>query len=96
VLALADNTYRVAVCALGPKPVRCPLTEAVLNGNKLSEKLLAKAKETILREISPIADIRSSKEYRLHMTQVMLGRALQNAVARLFGKGPKYGTENIA
>lgn len=96
VLVFADHTYRVAVCALGPKPARCPRTEALLNGNKLGEKLLSKAKETILQEVSPISDIRSSKEYRLHMTQVMLGRALEKAVARLFGKGPKYGTENIA
>lgn len=95
-LAFADNTYRVAVCALGPKPVRCPQTEAVLNGSKLADKVLAKAKETILREVSPISDIRSSKEYRLHMAQVMLGRALEIAVARLFGKGPRYGSENIA
>ena len=91
VLALADNTYRVAACALGPKPARCPGTEAVLNGNKLTEKILAKAKETILKEISPITDIRSSKEYRNHMAAVMLGRALQAAVARLFGKAPRYG-----
>jgi carbon-monoxide dehydrogenase medium subunit len=96
VLAFADNTYRVAACALGPVPARCPGTEAALNGAKLGEKTLAKAKETILREVSPISDIRSSKEYRLHMTQVMLGRALENAVARLFGKGPKYGSDNIA
>jgi len=95
-LAFADNTYRVAVCALGPTPYRCPETEAVLNGNKLGEKVLARAKEAILQEISPISDIRSSREYRLHMTQVMLGRALENAVARLFGKGPGYGTQNIA
>ncbi len=95
-LAFADNTYRVAACALGPKPARCPKTEAVLNGNKLGEKVLARAKATILQEVSPISDIRSSKEYRLHMTQVMLGRALEKAVARLFGKGPKYGSENIA
>lgn len=95
-LAFADNTYRVAACALGPVPARCPKTEAVLNGGKLGEKALARAKETILQEVSPISDIRSSKEYRLHMTQVMLGRALEKAVARLFGKGPKYGSENIA
>lgn len=96
VLAFSDNTYRVAVCALGPVPVRCAATEAALGGARLSEKVLARAKETILKEISPIGDIRSSKEYRLHMTQVMLGRALETAVARLFGKGPKYGTGNIA
>lgn len=94
-LAFSDNTYRLAVCALGPKPARCPKTEAILNGSKLGEKLLARAKETILQEVSPISDIRSSKEYRLHMTQIMLGRALEMAVARLFGKGAKYGTGNI-
>jgi carbon-monoxide dehydrogenase medium subunit len=95
-LVFADNTYRLAVCALGPKPARCPETEALLNGNRLSEKMLAKAKETILREVSPISDIRASREYRLHMTQVMLGRALEKAAARLFGKGRKYGAGNIA
>lgn len=95
VLAFADNTYRVAVCALGPKPGRCPRTEAALNGNKLGEKILARAKEAILQEVSPISDIRSSKEYRLHMTQIMLGRALESAVARLFGKGAGYGAGNI-
>ena len=95
-LVFTDHTYRLAVCALGPKPSRCPKTEAVLNGGKLNDKVLARAKETILQEVCPISDIRSSKEYRLHMTQIMLGRALEKTVARLFGKGPKYGTENIA
>jgi carbon-monoxide dehydrogenase medium subunit len=91
VLALADNTYRVAACALGPKPARCPKTEAVLNGNKLSDKIIARAKKALLEEISPITDLRSTKEYRLHMAQIMLGRALETAVARLFGKAPRYG-----
>lgn len=96
VLALADNTYRIAVCALGPKPGRCPGTEAALNGARPVEKAMLKAKEALLAEISPISDIRSSKEYRLHMAQIMLERATGYAVARLFGKGPAYGAENIA
>lgn len=94
VLVFADNTYRVAVCALGPKPARCPKTEAALNGKKLTDKLISDAKGIILKEINPITDIRSSKEYRSHMTAVMLERALKAAAARICGKGPKYG-ENI-
>ncbi|MDA8130913.1 MAG: xanthine dehydrogenase family protein subunit M [Elusimicrobia bacterium] len=94
-LVLSDTTYRVAACALGPVPGRCPKTEAVLNGSKLGPKVLEKAKEALLGELSPISDIRSSKEYRLHMAQVMLERALQAAVSRLFGKGPKYGAGSI-
>ncbi|HAF96115.1 MAG: FAD-binding protein [Elusimicrobia bacterium GWC2_51_8] len=95
VLAFADNTYRVATCALGPKPARCPKTERLLNGNKLSAPVLGKARKLILSEISPIADIRSSKEYRLHMAEIMLERALEIALARLSGKGPCYGENNI-
>lgn len=91
VLALAGDTYRVAACALGPKPARCPRTEAVLTGKKLTGQVLSRAKETILKEISPITDIRSTGEYRSHMAAVMLGRALQAAAARRTGKGPKYG-----
>ncbi len=91
VLALADGTCRVAACALGPKPARCPKTEAVLNGVKFCEKVLARAKEALLTEISPISDIRSTKEYRLHMAGIMLERALRAAAARLSGKAPRYG-----
>jgi len=91
VLALSDNTCRVAVCALGPRPARCPRTEAVLSGNELTEKVLARAKETILKEICPITDIRATKEYRSHMAGVMLGRALGAALSRMSGKGPEYG-----
>lgn len=95
VLALADNTYRVAACALGPRPARCPGTEAVLNGNTLTAKVLARAKDAILKEINPITDVRSTKEYRNHMAAVMLGRALEAAVSRMLGKGPKYGASVI-
>lgn len=91
VLALADNTYRIAFCALGPKPARALKTEALLNGKKLSDKLMAEAAAELLKEISPITDIRSTKEYRVHMAGVMLERALKAAAARICGKGPKYG-----
>ena len=94
-LVFADHTYKVAACALGPVPGRCSRTEAVLNGNKLGEKLLEKAGEALLGEISPICDIRSSKEYRLHMARIMLARALGHASGRLLGKGPAYGSDNI-
>ena len=95
VLAFTDNTYRLATCALNPTPSRCPKTEALIYGKKLSGPLLEKAGALILSEINPITDIRSTKEYRLHMAGIMLGRALETAAARLSGKGPKYGTGNI-
>lgn len=91
ILAEAGDAWKVAFCAVGPVPRRAAKIEALLNGKKLSDALIAKAVSLVAQEISPIADIRSSKEYRLHMAEVMLERGLKTAAARLSGKGPAYG-----
>ena len=94
VLALAGDEYRVAFCAVGPVPSRARRIEALLAGKALDDALLSQAKELVPEEISPITDIRASKEYRLHMAQVMLGRGLKAARARLAGEAPACG-ENL-
>ena len=95
VLALAGDTYRIAFGAVGPVPTRALKIESLLNGKKLDENTIAKAKELVASEISPITDIRASEEYRLHMARVMLERGLRAAVARLAGNGPRYGERLI-
>ncbi len=40
-------------------------------------------------EISPITDIRATKEYRTHITKVMLERGLKECVALLNGEDIK-------
>ena len=95
ILAFADNEYRVAFCAVGPVPARAKKIENLLNGRELSEEAILKAQELVPQEITPISDIRSSKEYRLHMAKVMLERGLKAAVARLSGEGPVYGESVI-
>ncbi|MBI4676486.1 MAG: xanthine dehydrogenase family protein subunit M [Elusimicrobia bacterium] len=94
-MALEGGQYRVAFCAVGPVPTRAESIEACLKGKGLSDIIIKRAKALIPDEISPIADIRASKEYRSHMAGVMLERALKAAASRLEGKGPAYGTEQI-
>jgi carbon-monoxide dehydrogenase medium subunit len=91
VLAEAGDVWKVAFCAVGPVPRRAQKIEALLNGKKLSEALIAKARALVAQEIFPITDIRASREYRLHMAEVMLERGLKTAAARLAGRGPAYG-----
>jgi len=91
ILAEAKNIWKLAFCAVGPVPRRAARIEALLNGKKLSNALIAKAQALVAQEISPIADVRASREYRLHMAQVMLERGLKAAASRLSGKGPDYG-----
>lgn len=91
VLALEDNEYRVAFCAVGPVPTRARKIEDLLHGHELNEKLLNEAKALVAEEISPITDIRSSKEYRTMMMKVMLERGLQAAVSTLHDQRTEHG-----
>lgn len=93
-LVFAKNIYRVAFGAVGPTPKRANKIENILNGKKINKELVDKAKKMVEDEISPITDIRASKEYRTHMARVMLERSLNISLLRFAGKGEKYG-ENV-
>jgi len=86
-LALSDDTYRIAFGAVAPIPVRAKKIENLLNGKKLDDVLIEKAKEIVSQEIAPITDIRASKEYRMHTAKVMFERGIKTAVDRLNGGG---------
>ncbi|MCP4214329.1 MAG: xanthine dehydrogenase family protein subunit M [bacterium] len=94
-LCLPDNQYRVSFGSVAPVPLRSHKIEALLEGKELSDELLEKAKDLVSGEISPITDIRASKEYRMHMCRVMLGRSLKAASQRLHGNGPAYDADLI-
>lgn len=92
-LVTDKQEYRVAFSAVGPVPTRAQKIEKLLNGKALSPALIEKAKALLPSEISPISDIRSSKDYRLHMCQIMLERGLKACVDRLNGK--KVDTQRL-
>jgi CO/xanthine dehydrogenase FAD-binding subunit len=95
VLVFAGNSYRVSFGAVAPRPVRGEKIEALLEGRELTDDLIRQAVKLLPEETTPITDIRATKEYRLHMTGVMLERGLRASVARLNGSGPDYGTSLI-
>ncbi len=86
VLVTESNEYRVAFNAVGPIPLRSARLEALLAGKTLDDALLKQARDLVPTEISPITDIRASREYRIHMCQVMLERSLRAAADHLAGK----------
>lgn len=90
-LAFANNVYRIAFGAVAPTPLRANKIESFLNGKKINDHLIEQAKELIPDEISPITDIRATKEYRMHMAKVMFERGIKTAVERLNGDGLEYG-----
>lgn len=95
VMALAGNSYRISFGSVAPRPLRAARIEALLDGQPLSDALIERAIQLVPQEITPITDIRATKEYRTQMTGVMLERGLRAAVSRLNGGGPEYGTSLI-
>lgn len=86
ILVNQNRQYRIAHCALAATPKRAHQIEQLLAGKELGNALIEQAIALIPHEISPITDIRSSKEYRLHVSGVMLKRGLLAAYDRLQGK----------
>lgn len=64
---------RVVVGSVAPIVVRCVQTETALRGQKPDAATVQSAQASLLREISPIDDIRSTANYRLQVTLNLLG-----------------------
>jgi len=71
---------RVALGAVAPTPLRGRRTEALLEGQPLTEDLIAAAAEEAAGEISPISDVRASAWYRTELVRVLLRRTLQDVL----------------
>src|SRR5574341_79907 len=63
---------RIALGSVAPIPLRCLKTEAVLDGQPIGYEILALAKRTLADEISPIDDLRSTRDYRLQISLNLL------------------------
>jgi CO/xanthine dehydrogenase FAD-binding subunit len=63
---------RIALGSVAPVPLRCLKTEAVVRGIKLNEDVIQLAKNEFAGEITPIDDIRSTRNYRLRVSLNLL------------------------
>jgi CO/xanthine dehydrogenase FAD-binding subunit len=72
---------RIAFGSVAPVPLRCRETEAVLQGATLDENAIAAARSQLSREIVPIDDIRSTKNYRLKVSQNVLEDFLRRLIS---------------
>jgi CO/xanthine dehydrogenase FAD-binding subunit len=75
------DEMRIALGSIAPVPLRCLRTEDMLRGLEIDQAVIASGKETLAREIAPIDDIRSTKNYRLRISQNLLADFLENIAA---------------
>lgn len=68
----AVQDVRIAIGSVAPTVVRAVQTEEVLRGQPLDADALAAAERTLLNEIAPIDDIRSTARYRARVAGNLL------------------------
>jgi len=74
----ARNAH-VGVIGVGDRPMRLPSVEAILNGQKINEAVIAKAEAAASAAVDPRDDIHASGAYRKALVGVMVERALKAA-----------------
>jgi CO/xanthine dehydrogenase FAD-binding subunit len=63
---------RIALGSVAPIPIRCMRTESVLRNKAINSDTIAAAKAALTNEISPIDDLRSTRDYRLRVSLNLL------------------------
>ena len=72
----------IGITGVGDKAYRPERTEQMLVGKKLDQKSIEDAAAESTRNIEVIEDINGSAEYRAHLTQIYVARAIQEALSR--------------
>lgn len=78
----AMKEARIALTGVGQTPVRASEAEALLVGQKLEAKLMARVIEAVRAAIKPETDLHASSDYRRQLAGTLVGRALAAALQR--------------
>jgi carbon-monoxide dehydrogenase medium subunit len=76
---------RIAFGSVAPTTLRAKQAESMMRGEKCSERIIEMVAKKASEEITPITDMRSTKEYRGEMSKVMTKRLLTKAWERAGG-----------
>ena len=79
-----DRTVRrasITLCGVGNTPMPMPEAVAALIGKQPTAEVIRAASRTA-KALTPISDIHASPDYRRHLAEVLMGRALRDAVRR--------------
>src|SRR5262245_31807748 len=76
----AIRSARIVACAATEKAIRLTSAEAVLNGNRIDDKLLNRAADAAVVEVEFVSDIRGSAPYKRELMRVYVQRAVRAAL----------------
>lgn len=81
---------RIGLGAVAPTALAATAAAELLVGQPTDDATIGRAAEAAQKIVSPITDMRGTREYRIHVTGVLVRRVLQAAVARARGEVVSY------
>lgn len=90
-VGIINNNIHIAMGAVAPTPIRAWEAEKFVKGKSLTDEIINKTASIATSESKPIDDVRSTKEYRREMVNVMVCRSLEK-LREL--RGEDYGVSN--
>jgi carbon-monoxide dehydrogenase medium subunit len=70
---------RLAIGSVAPTPVRLKKTEALLKNTEITDDVLERVVASVPTEISPIDDVRSTRNYRSQVSGILVKRTILDA-----------------
>lgn len=71
---------RIALASVAPKPVRIREAEKIFTRGGNIDRMIEEAVRTVMTKISPISDVRGSREYRIHMAEFLVRKTLRELI----------------
>lgn len=79
------ENVNISIGSCAPTNIRAEKAEGFLKGKKLEKDVIKEAANIAGEETKPITDIRSTEDYRRHVSKVLVRRAIQKAQERAVG-----------
>lgn len=76
------SDIRIILGAVGPTPIRARHAEQIMGGADITEDIIEQAGNSIIEDICPITDVRSTAEYRAEVSKVLVKRLIKTCVER--------------
>ena len=81
----AITSARIVASAATEKAIRLTSAEAVLNGQRIDDKLIRSAADAAAAEVEFVSDVRGSAPYKRELMRVYVQRAVRAAVDKSGG-----------
>jgi CO/xanthine dehydrogenase FAD-binding subunit len=81
---------RISLGAVAPTPLLAHAAGEAVAGRPVNDETIKQAARAAQEIVAPITDMRGTKEYRVHVTGVLVQRVLHNAVAQARGETVEY------